>query len=328
MSSSIDETSLPAGAATSGRSRRGADGAGRRPPARSTSGTTGLWHAVPWTLPALILIFGVVLFPAGFMIYNSTRKISVAGVDHGSVGLQNYVTVLSRPEFPGILINTLVWVVVVVALTVVISLLLAQFLNKNFPGRQWVRMAILIPWAASVVMTTTVFVYGLDPYYGIINKFLVDIHVLSAPFGFTQQPLPAFLSSICIAVFVSLPFTTYTILAGLAGIPGDMLEAAKMDGAGATRTYFGVILPNLRNAIALASLINIINVFNSLPILKLMTGSIPGYKADTTTTYVFKLLQGEQRIDLSSALSVINFAIVLVIVALYLWIVKPMKDVK
>jgi multiple sugar transport system permease protein len=89
-----------------------------------------------------------------------------------------------------------------------------------------------------------------------------------------------------------------------------------------------VILPNLRNAIALASLINIINVFNSLPILKLMTGSIPGYKADTTTTYVFKLLQGEQRIDLSSALSVINFAIVLVIVALYLWIVKPMKDVK
>jgi multiple sugar transport system permease protein len=58
-----------------------------------------------------------------------------------------------------------------------------------------------------------------------------------------------------------------------------------------------------------------------------MTGSIPGYKADTTTTYVFKLLQGEQRIDLSSALSVINFLIVLVVVALYLWIVKPMKEV-
>ncbi|MEK9318013.1 hypothetical protein V9744_24855, partial [Escherichia coli] len=60
---------------------------------------------------------------------------------------------------------------------------------------------------------------------------------------------------------------------------------------------------------------------------KLMTGSIPGYKADTTTTYVFKLLQNEQRIDLSSALSVINFLIVLVVVALYLWIVKPMKEV-
>ena len=318
MSQTIDTTRT--GAAT-GRPRRGASQ--KRPGA----GATDLWHAVPWTLPALILIFGVVLFPAGYMIFNSTRKISVAGVDHGSVGFQNYITVLSRPELPPILLNTLLWVASVVVLTVVISLALAQFLNKNFPGRQWVRMAILIPWAASVVMTTTVFVYGLDPFYGIINKFLVDIHLLAEPFGFTKEPVPAFLSSIAIAVFVSLPFTTYTLLAGLAGIPGDMLEAAKVDGAGAVRTYFGVTLPNLRSAIALASLINIINVFNSLPILKLMTGAIPGYKADTTTTYVFKLLQNEQRIDLSSALSVINFLIVLVVVALYLWIVKPMKEV-
>jgi multiple sugar transport system permease protein len=318
MSQTIDTTRT--GAAT-GRPRRGA------PHKRPGGSAVDLWHAVPWTLPALILIFGVVLFPAGYMIYNSTRKISVAGVDHGSVGFQNYLTVLARPELPGILFNTLLWVVSVVVICVVISLALAQFLNKNFPGRQWVRMAILIPWAASVVMTTTVFVYGLDPFYGIINKFLVDVHLLAEPFGFTKQPVPAFLSSIAIAVFVSLPFTTYTLLAGLAGIPGDMLEAAKVDGAGAVRTYFGVTLPNLRNAVALASLINIINVFNSLPILKLMTGSIPGYKADTTTTYVFKLLQNEQRIDLSSALSVINFLIVLVVVALYLWIVKPMKDV-
>ncbi|WP_223691666.1 carbohydrate ABC transporter permease [Leifsonia poae] len=318
MSQTIENTRT---GAASGRPRRGA------PPRRSSSGAGDLWRAVPWTLPALILIFGVVLFPAGYMIFNSTRHISQVGVDQGPAGLDNYITVLSRPELPGILLNTLAWVVAVVILTVVISLALAQFLNKNFPGRQWVRMAILIPWAASVVMTTTVFVYGLDPFYGIINKFLVDVHILAEPFGFTKEPLPAFLSSIAIAVFVSLPFTTYTLLAGLAGIPGDMLEAAKMDGAGSVRTYFGVTLPNLRNAVALASLINIINVFNSLPILKLMTGSIPGYKADTTTTYVFKLLQGEQRIDLSSALSVINFLIVLVVVALYLWIVKPMKEV-
>jgi multiple sugar transport system permease protein len=326
MSHTIDPASTPAEAANS-RLRSGVRGGGpqvRRPPGASAS---DLFRAVPWTLPALILIFGVVLFPAGYMIFNSTRRISVAGIDHGSVGFANYATVLSRPELPGILFNTLLWVVSVVVISVVISLALAQFLNKNFPGRQWVRMAILIPWAASVVMTTTVFVYGLDPFYGIINKFLVDIHILAEPFGFTKEPVPAFLSSIAIAVFVSLPFTTYTLLAGLAGIPGDMLEAAKVDGAGAVRTYFGVTLPNLRNAIALASLINIINVFNSLPILKLMTGTIPGYKADTTTTYVFKLLQGEQRIDLSSALSVINFLIVLVVVALYLWIVKPMKDV-
>jgi ABC-type sugar transport systems, permease components len=262
------------------------------------------------------------------MIYNSTREISLAGIDHGPVGFKNYLTLLSRPELFQILVNTFVWVVVVVAVTLAISLALAQFLDKQFPGRQWVRMAVLVPWASSVVMTTTVFLYGLDPFYGIINRFLVDAHLIVAPIGFTKQALPAFVTAIVIAVFVSLPFTTYTILAGLASLPRDMLEAARVDGAGSTRTYFSVILPNLRGAIALASLINIINVFNSLPILQLITGSIPGYSADTTTTYVFKLLQSEQRIDLSSALSVINFIIVLIVVAIYLRIVRPMKEIK
>lgn len=283
--------------------------------------------ALPWILPALVLIFGVVLFPASYMVFNSTRKIGLAGDDEGSVGLDNYFKLIARPEFIGVLRNTFIWVLVVVLFTVLISLALAQFLNTQFPGRQWVRMVVLIPWAASVVMTTTVFVYGLDPFYGIINKFLVDVHILAEPYGFTKQPLPAFVVAIAIAIFVSLPFTTYTLLAGLATIPGELLEAATVDGAGRLRTYFFVILPNLRVSIALASLINIINVFNNLPILKLITGTIPGYKADTTTTLVFKILQNEQHIDISSALSVINFIIVLVVVAIYLGVVKPMKEV-
>ena len=112
-------------------------------------------RALPWTLPATILISGVVLYPAGFMIYNSTREISLAGIDHGPVGFKNYLTLLSRPELFQILVNTFVWVVVVVAVTLAISLALAQFLDKQFPGRQWVRMAVLVPWASSVVMTTT-----------------------------------------------------------------------------------------------------------------------------------------------------------------------------
>ena len=80
--------------------------------------------------------------------------------------------------------------------------------------------------------------------------------------------------------------------------------------------------------IALATLINIINVFNSLPILQLLTGSIPGYSADTTTTLVFKILQGEHNIGVASALSVVNFAIVLVIIAIYLRTVRPTKRIE
>jgi multiple sugar transport system permease protein len=284
--------------------------------------------ALPWITPAAILIFGVVLFPAGYLIYNSTRAVGLSGLDKGSAGFANYVKLMARPELYSVLLNTIVWVAGVVVITVVISLVLAQFLNRQFPGRQWVRIAVLVPWAASAVMTTMVFVYGLDPFYGIINKFLVDVHILSKPFGFTQQPLSAFISAMAVGVFISLPFTTYTILAGLAGVPGDVLEAAMVDGAGSVRTYFSVILPHLRGALALATLINIINVFNSLPVLKLMTGSLPGYTDDTTTTLVFKMLQGEHDIGLASALSVVNFVIVLVVIAIYLAVVRPMKEIE
>jgi multiple sugar transport system permease protein len=171
--------------------------------------------------------------------------------------------------------------------------------------------------------------YGLEPYFGIINTFLVDIGLIDRPegYGWTRNPDTAFAWSIVVAVFVSLPFTTYTILAGLQTVPVEVLEAAKMDGAGPGRTYFGVVLPQLRGALAVAVLINIINVFNSLPILKVMTGSIPGYDADTIMTLIFKYIQNQHKVDVASALSVVAFLIVIVIVAVYVRVVRPMKEV-
>ncbi|SDO42285.1 multiple sugar transport system permease protein [Nakamurella panacisegetis] len=283
--------------------------------------------ALPWLTPALILIIGVVLYPAGYMIYTAFRKITKVGTDTGAAGWNNFKLALT---FPGVnighvFVNTFVWVIVVVAFTVVISLALAQFLNKAFRGRKVVRLAVIVPWAASVVMTTSVFQYGLNPDYGIINKFLVDIGILSAPYGFTQQQGPAFIVAMVVAIFVSLPFTTYTILAGLQAVPGDVIEAAHVDGAGATARYFRIVLPILRPALAVAVLINIINVFNSLPILKVLTGSLPGYASDITTTLIFKY-KTTLGPGVASALSVVNFLVCLLIIGIYLVVVKPTKE--
>jgi multiple sugar transport system permease protein len=285
-----------------------------------------LWAALPWVGPVLLLIFGVVLFPAAYMIYSSTRRISQAGTNVEGVGFENFATVFADPNLPRVLLNTFVWVIVVVSVTVILSLLLANFLNKPFPGRTLVRMAVIVPWAASVVMTTTVFYYGLDRDYGVMNSFLVDIGLLDSTYGFTKNVATALGAAIVVGIFVSIPFTTYTLLAGLQAVPSDALEAAKMDGAGPVRTYFSVVLPQLRGALAVAVLINVINVFNNLPILRIMTGSIPGYSADTLMTYIFKVLQFDRRLDIASALSVVNFAVVVLIVAVYVKVVKPMKE--
>lgn len=287
-----------------------------------------LLDSLPWISPALILIFAIVLFPAGYMLYNSTRAVSRTGKDKGFAGFENYLAIFQMPYLPRVFLNTIIWVVVVVGLTLVISLFLANFLHKEFPGRQVVRLIVIIPWASSVVMTTTVVYYSLEPNYGLLNQFLYDLGVLSSPdYGFTKNPLSAFIAAIVVAIFVSLPFTTYTLLAGLSGIPKDILEAARVDGAGPVRTYFSIVFPQLKPALAVAAMINIINVFNSLPILKLMTGSVPGYDADTTTTLTFKLIQTDLAIDKASALSVLNLIIVIVVIALYVKITKPMKGI-
>jgi multiple sugar transport system permease protein len=328
MSRTTETASRREDAPVAGRAAASARGGSGRSPARS-SGMRETLKALPWVGPALVLILGVVAFPAITMFYNSTRDISQSGVDRGSAGLDNYVEVLSFPYFWPILGRTVVWVVAVVVLTVLISLLLAQLLNKAFPGRRLVRMAVIVPWAASVVMTTLVIYYGLEPYFGIINKLLVDVGLIDTPegFGWTRNPTTAFAWAILVAVFVSLPFTTYTILAGLQTVPEDVLEAARIDGAGRRETYMSIVLPQLRPALSVAVLINIINVFNSLPILRVMTESIPGYDADTVMTMIFKYLQNQQRIDTASALSVIAFVIVIAVVAVYVRVVRPLKEV-
>lgn len=287
--------------------------------------------ALLWLLPTIVLIVAVVLYPAGLLFYYSLIKFNKYGVDRGFAGLDNFVGSAGALTFPTvpigrIFLNTAVWVVVTVAVTVVLSLVLAQFLNKKFRGRKLLRLFVMLPWACSVVMTTTVFNYGLQTDVGLMNRLLVDTGILETAYGFTKDPTSAFWVAVFVAVYVSLPFTTYTILAGLQAIPADVLEASHVDGAGPVQRYWQIVLPILRPSIAVATLINIINVFNSLPILKILNDTAGYHVGHTTTTLIFeyKLQLGP---GVASALSVINFGFCLVVIAIYLAAVRPTKEV-
>jgi ABC-type sugar transport system permease subunit len=264
------------------------------------------------------MIFGVVLWPVVEMVRTSLLKISSSGRERGFIGLENYAELFANTHLVGAILRTIVWVVAVVSITIFISLFLAQLLNAKFPGRRFVRWAIIVPWAASVIMTATTFRWMLDGYYGVINRVIVDLGWSKEGvdwLGTAETSIPWL---IVVAVFVSLPFTTFVILAGLQTIPTEIYEAARVDGAGAWKTYFGITLPNLTGALFVAAIINLINVFNSFPIIWVMTGGGPGYDTDSTTTLMYKLAFRSQEVGQSAALSVINFMIILIFVALYL----------
>ena len=277
---------------------------------------------LPWIGPALLLIFAVVLWPAFEMARTSVLEISRSGLAGGFIGLENFERLFADPDLPGILMRTLTWVVIVVGVTILVSLGLASLLNAAFPGRRLVRWALIIPWAASVVMTATIWRWMLDGFYGIINRILLDLGLLAGPINdWLGNPSSAFIWLMFVAIFVSLPFTTYVLLAGLQSIPKDIYEAAEVDGATGRHSYRFITLPLLRPALLVAAIINMINVFNSFPIIWAMTRGGPGSLTDTTTTHMYKLAFQLLDVGQSAAMATVNFGVILVFVLLYLRVV-------
>lgn len=277
-----------------------------------------------WVGPAVALIAVVVVWPVVVMVQSSFLKISRFGVVQGGNGTGNYDKLFGEPDFGGVMARSLVWVIAVVALTVLVSLALAQLFNQRFPGRRFARWALIAPWAASVLMTSIIFKWMLDPEVGLINMLRRDLGLLDALGGADADPLGSAAGAmpwlVFVAVFVSVPFTTYALLAGLSAIPADVYEAAKIDGASKLRTYWSITLPLLRPALTVAALINVMNVFNSFPIIWAMTHGQPGYSTATSTIFMY-ILKGSD-IGESAAMSVVNFGMVIVLTIVFLKVSK------
>lgn len=278
--------------------------------------------ALPWVGPAVLLIFVMVVWPAFEMIRTSLQDIGSTGAVKGWAGLENYRNLKINPDLPGVLTRTFIWVFVVVLLTMIISLPVAQLLNATFPGRKVIRWAIIVPWAASLVMTSTVWKWMLDPFYGIMNTIAINLHLIDEPIDWLGTPKQAFIWLMVVAIFVSIPFTSFVILAGLSTVPGDIMEAARVDGASAWQSYKSIIFPLLRSSLLVATVINLINVFNSFPIIWVMTTGGPGYETDTTTTLAYKISFRDQDIGQSASMASVNFVIILIFIGLFLKVSK------
>jgi multiple sugar transport system permease protein len=282
-----------------------------------------------WIGPALALIGVVVLWPVVVLVHASFQNIASDGFVVGSAGFSNYKELWHEPALKGVVFRTIIWVVAVVGVTLVLSLALAQLFNQRFPFRRAARTALIAPWAASVLMTALIFRWALDPYSGAVNIVLHALGLVkmgSNTADWLGRPGWALVWMMIVGIFVSVPFTTYALLSGLQTIPDEVYEAARVDGANSRRTYISITLPLLRPAILVATTINVINVFNSFPIIWEMTRGGPGYETSTTTTFMFILKQSF--IGEAAAMSVANFALVIVIVLVFLKVTRWKEAVR
>jgi multiple sugar transport system permease protein len=266
----------------------------------------------------------VVLYPALQLVLASVRRYSITGLAHGAAGARNYRQLLEQDALATVVVNTVVWVTAVVALTLLISLALAQLLNSSFPGLRVVRWAVIVPWAASLIITSKLFVWIYDYYFGVLNHLLGSLRIVGQPVDWLGHDGTVMGAMIAVGVFVSLPFTTYVLLAGLSTIPGEVYEAARLDGASAWRTYRALTLPLLAPALLVATVLNLIYVFNSFPIVWTLNDRNPGFGHDTMVTFMYKLAfkSALRDVGVAAALGVINVALVLLAVLVYLRTVR------
>ncbi|MEU0572135.1 ABC transporter permease subunit [Nonomuraea sp. NPDC005983] len=289
-----------------------------------------LWHRTApwrWLTPSTVLIACVVGFPALYMVWMSFLDVSRIGLVRGVAGLDNYVRLLREDALGLVVGNTLLWLVIVVGLTMLLSLALAQFLSKDFFGRKFVRLALVVPWATSLVMTATVWRFIYEGGNGLLNRLLMDLSIISAPVDWYKDPSTALYSIMAVGIITSMPFTTYVLLSGLQTVPHDVLEAAKIDGASAWASWRRVTLPILRPSLMIALVLNMLHVFNAFTVIWVIMGKTSGNHADTTVTWLYKIAFTAQ-LDAgeAAALGVLNVVFLLLLILAFVLVLRPHRN--
>ncbi len=277
--------------------------------------------ATPWLLlaPALAITTVLVLVPAAQTVWMSFHDVILFRPrSRRFVGLANYTTALADPVFWEGLTSSVIWVVVSVGLQFLLGLAAALLLNRRFAWRGIARALIVVPWALPSVITGLIWTWMLDFNLGLVNELGLRLGLLAHPIAWLSQPGTAFAAVILAVVWQGFPFFAVTLLAGLQAIPGELYEAAALDGAGGIAQFVHVTLPGLAGVMTTALLLRMIWVANSLDLILVLTGGGPGTATQTLPLHAFLTAWSGGNYGQGSALAIILTLLLLGVVVAYL----------
>ncbi len=279
-----------------------------------------------WLLPSIVLMVIFVIFPIAIVFKLSFSEVSKSGVVGGFVGFQNYTDAIALPAFKTVMLNTLYWVVSVVCLSTIFGFIIAMVLNQNFKGRKIARAIVVFPWATSLVIQASVWNYIIKYEYGNLNNILLNLGIIKQAINWRSSFQIEFLWECGVGIFVTIPFVTFCVLSGLQSIDGSLYEAAEIDGANFWDKLFNITIPLVKPSLTVSTVLNIIYVFNSFPIIYTMTKGAPANKTDTLVTYLYMLSFYDRKKGPATALSVIGFVILCICAGIYMISVMRKED--
>jgi ABC-type sugar transport system permease subunit len=270
--------------------------------------------------PALAVILVIAFVPLVGTFWESLHlhDLRMPWLGRPFIGLANYGEALGDTRFWRSLGQTAFFTAITVTVELALGLALALALDRAYRGRGLVRLTVLLPWAIPTVVAALVWRFIFESESGIANTLLLQLGLLGEPIVWLVHPLLAWVPIVLADVWKTTPFVALLLLAGLQNIDGALLEAARMDGAGAWRRFREVTLPLLRPALLVALVFRTLDAFRVFDLIFVLTGGGPGTSTEPISLYTFNALLQQLRFGFGSALSVIVFGITFVLALVYI----------
>ncbi|AEG08632.1 sugar ABC transporter permease (plasmid) [Sinorhizobium meliloti WSM1022] len=287
------------------------------------------WLFLAPTFLVLALVAGWPLIRTIYFSFTNASLTNLSGAEF--VGFANYLSwitlksgrtiyrgLLADPAWWNAVWNTLKFTVLSVSIETALGLIVALVLNAQFPGRGLVRAAILIPWAIPTIVSAKMWAWMLNDQFGILNDMLIGLGLIGEKIAWTASPDTAMIAVLIVDVWKTTPFMALLILAGLQMVPGDIYEAAKIDGVHPVRVFWRVTLPLIRPALMVAVIFRMLDALRIFDLIYVLTPN----NAQTKTMSVMarENLFDFDKFAYGAAASTMLFLIIATITILYMWL--------
>jgi ABC-type sugar transport system permease subunit len=271
------------------------------------------------TLTAYLFVGPAVLVLGAFLVYPSIFSFLLSFYEWNGftpqwgdfVGLDNYSSLVRDPIFWKATVNSILFVVVRTPLEVGIAFGLALLLNQNIPGRSFLRTMFFVPVVMSLIVVTILFQRILEGNAGLLNTFLRSLGLDSIARIWLGDPATALPVVILVSVWKNVGFSLVILLAGLQGLPQEVLEAARCDGADRRQLTLRVVIPLMKPIIAIATVLSIIGGLKVFDLIYILTRGGPTYATEVFATMLYRHAFDLNEMGVASALAVVMVLVIM-----------------
>jgi N,N'-diacetylchitobiose transport system permease protein len=290
---------------------------------------------LPYALiaPSVAVIVGVLAFPLGMLGWLSTQRYGLRElIAHQGewIGLDNYKTILTDTLFHQVVIRTLVFTLACVALTLVLSTLISLLLLRVRSAiRLLIASALIFVWATPVVVTVDIWQWMFDYEFGIVNYALTQLHIGNfLHHNWFDNPVQGMSVIVLIVVWGAIPFVTITLFAGLLQLPGDVIDAARVDGANAWQSFWRITAPILKPIFLIVTCLSTIWDFGVFIQIYVLLNQRPSSDYFTIAIYSYRESFGVTKYGLGATIAVIMVLILVAVTFFYVRETLEVADIK